>query len=143
MKKLSMMLILLSVGFLVLSTVPSVFGQSPDLELTPISTEIQEDNSDLVLEGTDDQADTERAARPAKKGKLIVQNQSSYCADGFLDDKKIFEDLPPGYKVTVKGVTQGSHEFYASECKDAGNISWGPITYTQGSSFTITLKNPS
>jgi hypothetical protein len=142
MKKLSMMLILLSVGFIVLSTVPSVFGQSFDLEITPNNIDELNDNSDVTILGTSDQAaDTDRAAsKPAKKGKLIVINESTYCADVYLDDKKVYEDLPAGKTLTLKNVPQGTHEFYASECK-GGSVHWGPLNYTQGSSYTITLKN--
>ena len=134
MKKLCMLITVLSIVFLVVGTPPSVFGQSDDLEMNILETDDFDDDSDISILGKPDELLGNR-----QKGILIVKNQSAYCADLVLDGQKFDANLQPGSQAKITKIPYGSHTFKADECTGA-NIHWNPVTYTQGRKYTITLK---
>jgi hypothetical protein len=141
MRKFGALFVFLSVGLFILCAAPPVFCQSyqTDTEIMPIDSNDLSSDADVYLEATSDEMLFPKP--PAKKGTLVVINTSSYCADGSLDGQPLFTGLNPGYKVTfTRKIPYGTHKFEARQC-NGGSIRWNPITYTQGSSYTITLTN--
>ena len=140
MRKISVLFMFLTVGLFILCAAPPVFCQSfeTDAEIMPVDANDLNNDADVYLETTTDE---KLFPKPARKGTLIVINSSSYCADGTLDGKSLFTNLQPGYKVTfTRQIPYGSHKLEAKQCS-GGSIRWNPVTYTQGSSYTITLTN--
>lgn len=140
MRKFGALFVFLSVGLFILCAAPPVFCQSfnTDTEIMPIDSSDLNGDADVYLEAISDEMLFPKP--PTKRGTLIVINNSSYCADGSLDGKSKFTNLQPGNKATIKNVPYGSHKFEAKQC-NGGSVKWNPVTYTQGSSFTITLTN--
>ena len=149
MKKIGIFFVFLSVVLLVLCVTPRVFCQSYDLdslttEMVPADSDdlngINSDGEVTALEVTSEAMSLPQAlpTPKVKFGTLTVINSSSYCCDGYLDGKERFTNLQPGAKITVKKVQYGSHSFTGKEC-NGGTHYWSAYTYTQGSSFTLTL----
>ncbi len=131
MKKLNLVFVFLSVVFLVLGTVPSVFGQIFDLEISHFNIDETEDNSDLSLIDTPPYQE-DMVSQEAENGMLYAINASPYCLDIYIDEIKAFDNLPAGYSLRLRGVPQGTHALSAVECNSGSSIvSWGPKSYEQ------------
>ena len=72
---------------------------------------------------------------------LYIINASPYCIDVYIDDIKQYDNLPAGYSLTLRGVPQGTHEFFAMECNGGIAIaSWGPKTYEQKKFSVVNIR---
>lgn len=75
----------------------------------------------------------------AKKGTVIVINESSDNPLIYLDDRAYGSCLPPGGVLKINKVPRGTHKFYAEDCYGHGH--WGPNSFQLKKKVTFTLRD--